>query len=35
MINLIYIQMKPNEKKICFQGIAHALCGLDSESSQI
>ena len=31
MKNLIYIQMKPNEQKICFQGIAHVFLCFDSE----
>ena len=31
MTNLIYNQMKPNEQKICFQGMAHVF--LDSSLS--
>ena len=33
MTNLFYDQMKPNEQKICFEGIAHVFFGLLSQIS--
>ena len=33
MANLFYDQMKPNEQKISFEGIAHVFFGLVSQIS--
>ena len=33
MTNLFYDQMEPNEKKNCFEGIAHVFFGLVSQNS--